>query len=401
MLSEQVMRSLTLQTPSKIVLLVMDGLGGLPVDGKTELEAAHHPRLDELAAVSECGVTDPIMRGVTPGSGPSHLALFGYDPIQHEIGRGVLEALGVGLHMTNRDVAARGNFASMDAHGIITDRRAGRIATEKNEKLCALMAREIPKIGDVEVILEPGKEHRFTVLFRGDKLDGRVADADPQKAPHAPQPALALAPEAEYTAGIINEFIRRANEVLKDHHPANTLLVRGFAKYPAIPTMSDLFKLKPAAIATYPMYKGLAKLVGMKILDAGETIEDEFNTLRREYANHDFFYVHIKKTDSYGEDGNFAKKVGIIEEVDKHLPALLALEPDVIAVTCDHSTPAALKGHSWHPCPFLIYSRYCRPDGMARYTERECARGGLGRFPAKEAMALMLANALKMEKFGA
>jgi len=312
----------------------------------------------------------------------------------------VLEALGVGLTMTPRDVAARANFASLDK-GHITDRRAGRIPSEVNRKLCAMMARAIPKVEDVEILLEPGREHRFTILFRGDGLDGRVEDADPQKEGRAPLAAKAAVPEAERTARIINEFIRRATEVLKDSHPANTCLVRGFAKYPAIPTMSDLFKLHPAAIATYPMYRGLAKLVGMKILDAGETIEDEFNALRREFANHDFFYVHIKKTDSYGEDGDFDHKVHIIEEVDKHLPALLALEPDVIVVTCDHSTPAVLKGHSWHPAPFLLWSKYCRPDGVARFTERECARGSLGRFPAREAMAQMLANALKMEKFGA
>lgn len=400
MIPEEVMKSLTQQTPSKIVLLVLDGLGGVPQDGRTELEAADAPCLNKLASEAEVGLTDPIMRGITPGSGPSHLALFGYDPMQYEIGRGVLEALGVGLHMTNRDVAARGNFATMDK-GHITDRRAGRIPTEKNKVICAELARAIPRIDDVEVTIEPGKEHRFTVLFRGDGLDGRVEDADPQKEGRAPQPAVAGAPEAKRTAEIINKFIARANEVLANHRPANTLLMRGFAKYPSIPSMTDLFKLQPAAIATYPMYRGLAKLVGMKILAPKETIEDEFSTLRAEFANHDFFYVHIKKTDSYGEDGDFRHKVQIIEEVDKQIPTLLALEPDVIAVTCDHSTPAVLKGHSWHPCPFLLWSKFCRTDGVTRFTERECAHGSLGRFPAKEAMALMLANALKMEKFGA
>jgi 2,3-bisphosphoglycerate-independent phosphoglycerate mutase len=400
MIPEDVMRSLTQRTPSKIVLVVMDGLGGIPSDGRTELEAADIPCLNKLAVEGECGETDPIARGITPGSGPSHLALFGYDPLKYEIGRGVLEALGVGLQMTARDVAARGNFASMDK-GFITDRRAGRIPTEKNRQLCAELTQSIPKVEDVEITIEPGKEHRFTVLFRGDGLDGRVADADPQKDHKPPQPAEPLAPEAQRTAKIINEFMRRANEVLKTHHPANTLLMRGFAKYPTIPSMTDLFKLQPAAIATYPMYRGLAKLVGMKILNPKETIEDEFNTLRQEYANHDFFYLHIKKTDSYGEDGDFQHKVAIIEEVDRHIPAILALEPDVIVVTADHSTPAVLKAHSWHPCPFLLWSKYCRPDGVARFTERDCARGSLGRFPASESMAMMLANALKMEKFGA
>ena len=400
MIPDEVLRELTEQNPAKIVLLVADGLGGLPHEGRTELEAADIPCLNKLASESECGLTDPIARGITPGSGPSHLALFGYDPLQYEIGRGVLEALGVGLSMTARDVAARANFATLE-NGLIADRRAGRPATETSAALCALLSKAIPRIGDVEVIIKPGKEHRFTILFRGDGLDGRIEDADPQKDGHPPVLANPLAPEAERTADIVNDFIRLATEALEGRHPANTVLVRGFAKYPAIPSMNERFKLQPACIATYPMYRGLAKLVGMKVLEPLETIEDEFNALSREFEKHDFFYVHIKKTDSYGEDGNFEKKVEVIEEVDRHIPTLLALEPDVIVVTGDHSTPAVLKGHSWHPCPFLLWSKYCRPDGASRFTERECSRGSLGRFPAVEAMALMLANAQKMKKFGA
>jgi 2,3-bisphosphoglycerate-independent phosphoglycerate mutase len=401
MVPESVIKSLSIKTPAKIVLLVMDGLGGLPSKGgRTELESARTPNLDALAKESELGLTDPISIGVTPGSGPSHLALFGYDPLRHEIGRGVLEALGVGLHMTARDVASRGNFATME-NGVITDRRAGRIPTEKNEKICAEIAKAIPKVEDVEIIIEPGKEHRFTILFRGDGLDGRVADADPQKTGHPPIAAEALDPAAARTAKIINEFIQRANDLLKDHHPANTVLMRGFAKYPDIPSMTNLFKLSPAAIATYPMYRGLAKLVGMSILDAGDTIESEFARLKAQFAEHDFFYVHIKKTDSYGEDGDFDHKVAIIEETDGFIPALRDLKPDVIAVTCDHSTPAALKGHSWHACPFMIWSPYCRNDGATGFSETQCKNGSLGRFPAVNAMTLMLANALKLEKFGA
>jgi len=401
MIPEHIIQSLTVQTPGKIVLLVMDGVGGIPHDGRTALEAADIPCLNKLAAASGCGLTDPIGRGVTPGSGPSHLALFGYDPLRYDIGRGVLEALGVGLSMTDRDVASRGNFATMDAGGNITDRRAGRIPTEKNKELCALISKEVRSIGDVEIVLEPGKEHRFTVLFRGDGLDGRIADADPQLAPAPAKPARALVEEAGGTAEIVNEFIRKATEVLRDQSPANTVLLRGFAKYPPIPSMTELFKLQPAAIASYPMYRGLAQLVGMKVLTVGDTIRDEFDVLSREFEHHDFFYVHVKKTDSYGEDGNFEKKVEVIESVDHHISTLLALEPDVIVVTADHSTPAMLKAHSWHPCPFLLWSKYCRPDGIARFTEKECARGSLGRFPAVEAMPLMLANALKMEKYGA
>ena len=401
MIPQDVMRSLSHRTPSKIVLVVIDGLGGLPYEGRTELEAADCPCLDKLASDSACGVTHAVGRGITPGSGPAHLALFGYDPLRYEIGRGVLEALGVGLAMTDRDVASRGNFATADAGGTITDRRAGRIPTERNRQLCALLSEKVPRVEDVEIILAPGKEHRFTVLFRGDGLDGRVADADPQQAPAAAVPARALAPESGRTADIVNAFIRRATETLKDETPANTVLLRGFAKYPDIPGMGELFKLQPAAIANYPMYRGLAQLVGMKVLDAGDTIEEEFVTLRREFAGHDFFYLHIKKTDSYGEDGNFAEKVRIIEEFDHQLPTLLSLEPDVICVTADHSTPAVLKGHSWHPSPFLLWSQYCLPDKVDRFTEVKCAQGSLGCFGAVDAMPLMLANALKLAKFGA
>ena len=401
MIPEEKIRSLAVSTESRIVLLVLDGLGGLPVNGRTELEAADTPYLDQLAAESACGLTHAISPGITPGSGPSHLALFGYDPLKYEIGRGVLEALGVGLTMTDRDVAARGNFATLDGNGIIADRRAGRIPTEKNQQLCAALAGEIRELDGVAVIIQPGKEHRFTVLFRGDGLDGRLGDADPQKNGLNPQPAVALAPEAEATAQLANHFIQRATEVLADSAPANTVLLRGFAKYPDIPGMRELFALHPAAVAAYPMYRGLAQLVGMELIETGEAIHDEFIALQEHFLRHDFFYVHVKKTDSYGEDGNFDAKVGVIEEADRQIPQLLALEPDVIVVTADHSTPSTLKAHSWHPNPLLLWSRHLRADAAKRFSEFECSRGSLGRIHSVDVMPLMLAHALKLEKYGA
>ncbi|MEJ2067070.1 MAG: 2,3-bisphosphoglycerate-independent phosphoglycerate mutase [Deltaproteobacteria bacterium] len=401
MVSEEIIRSLTIKTSSKIVLLVMDGLGGLRVDGKTELEAAHTPHLDELASRSICGVADPVSPGITPGSGPGHLGMFGYDPLQYEIGRGVLEALGIDMHLGDRDVVARGNFATMDERCVIIDRRAGRIPTEKNIELCRLLHENIPTIDDVTVEIRNGKEHRFVLRFTGEGLDGRLEDTDPQKEGKAALKAVPLAPEAAKTAKIVDSFVDRANEVLRDHHPANTVLLRGISKIPSIPSMTDLFKLTPACIATYPMYKGLARLVGMEILETGESIVDEFKTLKEHYQKFDYFFLHIKKTDSYGEDGNFQKKVEVIEEVDRHIPALLELNPDVIAVTGDHSTPALLKGHSWHPNPFMLYSKYERIDDVQEFSEAACAKGGLGRFLAVHEMPLMLASALKLEKFGA
>jgi len=400
MIPEEIIRSLAQTTPSKIVLLVLDGIGGLPREGRTELEAAHTPSLDKLASCSELGLTDPVGRGITPGSGPSHLALFGYDPLRYEIGRGVLEALGVGLEMTDRDVAGRGNFATME-HGHITDRRAGRIATEKNKELCCLLAKSIPRVQDAEVIIDPGMEHRFTVMFRADGLDDRLADADPQKAPAEPLPAHALAPEAERTAGIVNEYIRRANEVLRDQHPANTILLRGFARFPHIPSMSDLFKLQPAAIAAYPMYRGLARLVGMDVLDTGPTFADEIATLKRHWDNFDFFFLHYKDTDKAGEDGDFDAKVAALERFDARLPDVLALGPDVLAVSGDHSTPSILAAHGWQPVPALVSSAYCGADHVSRFTERDCAGGALGILPAQDLMPILMANALRLAKYGA
>ncbi len=399
----EIIKSLLNEVDTKIVLLVIDGLGGLPMveGGKTELETANTPNLDSLASKSNCGLSEAISPGITPGSGPSHLALFGYDPLKYQIGRGVLEALGIGFEMTKRDLACRANFATMK-DGIITDRRAGRIPTEKNEQLCKLLAEKIGKIDDVEVIIRPGKEHRFVVVFRGDGLSDGLTESDPQKPGLKPLKIEALNEGAKKSAEIANKFIERVNEVLKDERPANTALLRGLAKHPDIPSMKEVFGLKTAAIANYPMYKGLARLVGMDILETGSTIESEFNTLEKNFAKFDFFYVHIKKTDSYGEDGNFEAKVGIIEEVDKFIPRLEALKPEVIVVTGDHSTPAKLKAHSWHPNPFLLYSPVCLADKVQVFSERECAsNGGLGRFPATEAIPLMLAHSLRLNKYGA
>ncbi|PKP57390.1 phosphoglycerate mutase [Candidatus Atribacteria bacterium HGW-Atribacteria-1] len=389
MVNEEIMKSLAIKTESKIVLLVADGIGDLPSENnKTVLEKAFIPNLDKLASKSACGLTDPISCGITPGSGPAHLSLFGYDPIKYQIGRGALEALGIGMELTSRDLACRGNFATLNKEGIITDRRAGRIATELNEKLCKLMQDKINQIGDVKIIIKPGKEHRFVVVFRGDGLE-KIKFAEP------------LDSEAKKSVETVNEFIKQATEVLKEYHPANTVLLRGFAKHPGLPTMKELFKLTPAAIATYPMYKGLAKLVGMDILETGESLSDEIKTLQDNFSRYDFFYLHIKKTDSYGEDGNFEQKIKVIEEVDKYIPEVLALKPDVLVVTGDHSTPALMKGHSWHPNPFMLFSKYIRVDEVKQFNEKECVKGGLGRFSAVDVLPLMMANALKLQKFGA
>ena len=397
---EDIAKELAVTTDSKIVLLVCDGLGGLPMNGRTELEAAKKPNLDEVARLGVCGVTDPVFMGITPGSGPAHLGLFGYDPLKYQLGRGILEALGSGVEVGRNDVVARGNFATLKA-GLVSDRRAGRIPTAENERLCARLNANLPRQEGVEIALTPGKEHRFVARFRAEGLSDALSDADPQKDGKPRVQAAALKPEAGRTAVVVNRFLDELTALLKNEPAANTALLRGFSKFPSIPKMTDLYRLRPAAVANYPMYKGLAKLLGMDVLAVGAETVDLFDALEREYANHDFFYVHYKKPDAAGEDGNFDKKVAAIEEIDRFIPRLLALKPDVLVVTSDHSTPALLHGHSWHPNPFVLVSPNAQPDAVAALTEADCARGALGRFRSIYSMPMMLAHALKLKKFGA
>ncbi len=395
------MKKLSRTSPSKIVLLVLDGLGGLPdiKTGKTELESARKPNLNRTAQDSLCGLIDPVSPGITPGSAPSHLAIFGYDPTQYHIGRGVLEALGIDVELKPGDIAARGNFCTVNDKGTITHRRAGRISTDKNTVLCHLLSDII--IEGVEITVLPVKEHRFVLILRGAGLSPALTDSDPQQIGLAPKKVEALSPQAGRTAEIANEFVSQASNLLQGKTPANMVLLRGFSRRPDIPSIPEIYRLKPAAIAAYPMYRGLARLVGMKILPAGETMRDELNTLDQQYTKHDFFFIHFKTTDARGEDGDFQAKVEAIEELDKALPSLLSLNPDVLIVTGDHSTPATLAMHSWHPVPFMLKSKWCRPDNVAEFSEKACLTGAMGRFPATEIMPLAMANALKLDKFGA
>ncbi len=401
MLNLEQIKDLAVKSPTKIVLLVIDGVGGLPRPdtGKTELETARTPNLDSLASRGTCGMIDPVSPGITPGSAPGHLGVFGYDPLKYSVGRGILEVLGIDFDIDRKDVAARGNFCTITRDGLVTDRRAGRISTEKNSELCRVLS-DI-ELSGVELHVIPVTEHRFALVFRGDKLSGEVSDSDPQQTGVAPKEMVALSPSAQKTAALANEFITRAKEALAEHHPANMVLLRGFSQYPDFPSMDDIYKLNAAAIAAYPMYRGLARLVGMTVLNTGAGIDDEFKTLSQNYADHDFFFIHVKKTDSAGEDGDFDAKVRVLEEVDSQIPQLTGLEPDVIVVSGDHSTPAVLKAHSWHPVPVILYSKWCRTDNVKEFSETACASGALGRFPAVELMPLAMANALKLAKYGA
>lgn len=389
---------------TKIVLLVVDGLGGLPARSSglmTALEAAHTPNLDRLAARSSCGLHVPIATGITPGSGPAHLALFGYDPLQYQVGRGTLSALGIGFDLQPQDVAARGNFCTVDDDGRVTDRRAGRIPTEKGEALCELLRANV-EVPEVEIFVQSVKEYRFLLVLRGEGLDGAVNNTDPLEVGERPLPAEAQHSAAERTARLVQRFVDEAGRVLAGRDPANMVLLRGFSQRPQWPGIQEVFGLRGAAIARYPMYRGVASLVGMDVLPGAESRSDEIEILQQHWDAYDFFFVHMKRADSAGEDGDFDRKVEIIEDIDGLLPQVTALDPDVLLVTGDHSTPCEMKYHSWHPVPVLVWSRYCRADGVTRFGERDCVLGALGpRFPAPDLMPLALAHARRLEKFGA
>lgn len=398
---------LTLKTDAKLVLLVMDGLGDIATKAQgylTPLEAARTPNLDALSKDSAQGRMIPVAPGITPGSGPGHLGLFGYDPLEFKVGRGVIETLGLGVDLVAGDVAARANFCTLDDKGIVTDRRAGRIPTEKCEELCALLSSKIQKIGDTQVIIKAGKEHRFVVIFRGEGLEGPLTDADPNREgspiPKV-EPVNPKSAKAKKAAKLVADFYKQALPLLKGKQPANGFLMRGIDHQPAIPLFEDRYLLKPACIAVYPMYKGLAQLVGMKKIEGPQTIAEQFQAYLDNYDKFSFFFIHYKYTDKYGEDGNFEAKKKAIEDFDAALPILLKKRPDVIAITGDHSTPCALKSHSWHPQPVLLSSDSSGSDKLERFTETGANQGSLGVFDAKFLIRLMQANAKMFNKFGA
>jgi len=387
---------------SKIVLLVMDGLGGLPkgLGNLSELEAADPPNLNRLCKEGICGLQQPVGPGITVGSGAGHLALFGYDPIQYQVGRGVLAALGIDFELHDTDIAARGNFCTVDERGRVTDRRAGRIASEKNRELCDLL-RQI-ELSGAEIFVETVKDYRILLVLRGEQLSAAINDTDPQMVGEKPRNPQPLSPEADKTSQLVQDFLSQAAKILADRHPANMIILRGFGRRPDWPQMKDVFGLKAAAISGYPMYRGLANLIGMEVLETGAGMDEEFEAMEKKWNDFDFFYLHVKEIDSAGEDGDYQRKISLIRAVDEFIPRLLNLAPDVIIVTGDHSTPSTLKSHSWHPVPFFLWSRHCRPDNVYRFGEQSCINGGFGpNFPAVDIMPIALANAQRLEKFGA
>ncbi len=394
---------LVTKNDKKIIFLIMDGLGGLPQSpgGQTELEMAQTPNLDRLAASGTCGLLDPVGFGITPGSGPAHFALFGYDPVKYNVGRGLLSAAGLDFPLAEGDLYMRANFATVNAQGLITDRRAGRLATEKNEAICRKLQEKINLSSGAQAFFKTEKEHRALVALRGGDLCEEIAETDPQKTGLPPLEPVELIPQAKKTAAIMRELTEKIKNVLAEEKTANAILLRGYARYRRFPSMTERFGLKPLAIASYPMYKGIARLLGMELASETQTIEEEIQALHDNYQRHDFFFVHIKYTDSRGEDGQFAEKVKVIEKIDTLIPDVCALNPDVLVVTGDHSTPAVMSGHSWHPVPVLLSAATCRPDLATSFGERSCITGGLGRMPMKQLLGVALAHAGKLQKFGA
>ena len=387
-------------TPSKIVLLVVDGLGGLPHPDtdRSELETALTPNLDRLAQMSAAGMTVPVAPGVTPGSGPGHMALFGYDPVKYLMGRGVLEALGIGVDLADDEVAVRGNFCTVDGNGLVVDRRAGRIPTEESAQLVELLD-EI-EVGGAAISVYPVKDHRFVLVMKGAGLDDDVTETDPQAEGVEPRVATATSPESATTANAANSFVAEARGRLHGRSNANMVTLRGFSSRPDLPDMGEQYSLNPAAIAAYPMYRGLADLIGMKVIPTGETFNEELDILEANFGDHDFFFLHYKPADAAGEDGDFDAKVRALEALDSAVPRLTALVPDALVVAGDHSTPAIMGSHSWHSVPLLIHSALTQRDGISVLSERACATGSIGQIPATSVMLLALANAGKLQKFG-
>ena len=405
MISSDYTRNLFItDSSSRIVMLVIDGLGGLPHpdSGRSELETANLPNLDALCARGSTGLISPLGPGFTPGSGPAHLALFGYDPWTSSIGRGALSGLGLGLDFKPGDVAARLNFCTVDGDGLVTDRRAGRIPTDICVRLCALL--QDIAIPGVKVTVAAEMEYRAAVVFRGEGLSDGVTDSDPQVTGHLPLPLQAATAADERMVAVANQFLDQVRRILADESPANMVLIRGFGRYPELPSMQQVYGLHPVGIAGYPMYRGIASVVGMETPETDWDVDAELDLLQQRWRDHtdeDFYYVHVKKTDSAGEDGDFDKKVHLLEEMDARIPRILELEPDVLIVTGDHSTPAIMRAHSWHPVPTVIVSGHSIPVQGSQLSERSCATGSLGQIPSTALMALALAHAGRLAKFGA
>ena len=373
--------SLATGTGSRMLLVVIDGLGGLAdAQHGTELEEAATPNLDRLASEGVTGLLEPVGPGITPGSGPGHLALFGYDPQEFVLGRGALSAAGLDVELHPGDVAARGNLCTLDADGAVVDRRAGRISDDEARRVVARLSAAVP---GVEFHHEKG--HRLLVVFRGEGLDPRIGDTDPQA-----------------TAELVATKLAEVHRVLADEPAANGLLLRGFDTHRELPRFRDRTGLRAAAVAIYPMYRGIARLLGFEVLGPPTDLTDQVRLLEKHREDADYFFVHVKDADAAGEDGDRAAKIAAIERVDRAIPDLVdAVEPGVTAVTGDHATPSQMAAHSWHPVPVVVHGPLCGRDDTDRFGERWCRAGGLGVRPSMQLLPILMANAGHLAKYGA
>ena len=399
----QLITSLALKNDKRIVMLVMDGLGDCanPQRGGTALQLARTPNMDALAGRSACGLLVPVANAVTPGSGPGHLGLFGYDPLHYIVGRGVLSALGLEFPLQASDVAARLNFCTLDKAGNVADRRAGRIPDEENRRVLAKIRKGLKVPAGVEVFFETEAEHRALMVLRGAGLDDNIGETDPQTTGVPTLKANRAPHDKSATANIVANLIDQIGKILADEPKANMILARGFAKYPTWPKFPDRYKLNPAAVAGYPMYRGVARLLGIPVVSQPTTAIDVCTEAGKAMQDHTFVFAHFKYTDKTGEDGDLDGKIQRIEEMDAALPTLLAANPDVLIITGDHSTPPSLKAHSWHPIPVLMHAPHIRGGQSAHFDEISCRGGEIGTIPSKEILPLAMAHAGKLEKYGA
>ena len=392
-------QTLTRYTDSKILLLVIDGLGGLPHNqtSKTELESANIPNLDKLTQESTTGIATPIQPGITPGSGPGHMSLFGYNPIKYVIGRGVLEAIGSGIKLSKKDIAVRGNFCTIDNQGVITDRRAGRISDSDASKLIQSLSQI--KVDGAHITIKHLKNHRFVLVLSGSDLNTDITPTDPLLNNLPINQASSNSPQSRKTATIINKFTQLSLDILKNETLANGIILRGFSQNLSVPKISDVYHINPIGISLYPAYRGIATMLGMKVTNQGVDFSDLIKIVRNNFNDFNFFYLHYKDTDSAGEDGDFDKKVFSLEKLDTFIPELRSIGFDVFTITGDHSTPSILSSHSWHPVPILINSNIPTSDESIHFTELECKNGDIGRIHATDIMPLTLAYAKKLIKF--
>ena len=404
----------------KVVLVIIDGLGDRPISelkDQTPLEAANTPNLDYFATNGITGIMNAIDVGIRPGSDTSHLAIFGYDPETHYTGRGIFEAAGIGMELKKGDIALRGNFATVTEDLIIVDRRAGRI--ENVSKLADAL--NGMKIDGVRFFVKAGVMHRAGVVLRGSNLSHMVSDNDPHEVGVKVKQVKALdnTEEAKFTASVINKFLEEAHKILKEHEvnkkrrkerllEANYILLRGASKLTHFEPFEKKYKLKACCIAGAGLYKGIAKVLGMDVLQvkgatgtANTDINAKFIAAKKALAKYDFVFVHIKYADNYAEDGNVFGKLKFIEKIDDALIHLIGIKDTLIVITADHSTPCKLKAHSGDPVPIVMFGEGVRTDKVKEFNERSCMQGGLGRIKGKDLMNEILNLIGKAKLYGA